>query len=296
MLNNTKLSIEGFNPADYAMLEENGTYNYLPYNVQRWWFNEVFPNGRIVTSIPQPDPEHTPGAYVSQVQIWKDASVERPDIIVSSRATPSDVDGIDPYQDCQRKAIAMGLKLLGFWLPVELPAHPPVNPATVGMAPENLVEEPAESSAAEPKPRRGRKKGVITSTSTEPEPENVTETSAEGETAEAVKATEEEAPVEEPVAEESAVEEPVVEEPVEEVPAMEEPQSEPVEEVTEEVAGMTKEQAEAVVVNYRRYKNITMGELMKSESGREIIKWFATSSRAKSSYPEYAEAAAVLTA
>lgn len=282
MLNVKNLQIEGFNPEAYARNYDDMEGRFLPYEVQRWWFQEIYPEGRIMTSVPTQDPEHNPGVYVSTASIWKNKTDENPDVVISARATPSDVDGIDPYQDCQRKAIAAGLKLLGFWIPVEKPSSPAVNPLTVGLAPATEVpsasaetstieEEPtnaAEEKPAEPKKRRGRKKA-------EPAPVEAEETPS----------------VEEVSEETTNAPEPVNAEPEEKVV---EEKAEPAVASTE--SEMTLEEAQNLKVGYRRFADMKMSELLETEEGKRLFNWLLSSVRAEEKLPEQVKAAKIMKA
>ncbi len=285
---NSNIAVEGFNPEEYAKNYDDMEGRFLPYEVQRWWFDEVYPDGRISTSRPEQDPEHNPGAYVSTASIWKNKADAEPDVVISARATPTDVDTIDPYQDCQRKAIAAGLKMLGFWLPIEKPSTPAVNPLTIGMKPDNLIEEKheaieteastapeevsepvtaetVEEKPAEPKKRRGRKKA-------EPIPAETVEVKIE----EPVKAVD--SKVEEPVTSEVEVVEP----------------TEGVEETIE--SEMTLEEAQNLKVGYRRFADMLMKELLESDEGKRLFDWMLTSARAEEKLPEQVKAAKIMKA
>lgn len=290
---NKTLEVEGFDPNEYARpYDENPDESYLPYDIQRWWFEQVYPKGRIEVSKPEQDPEHTPGAYVATAKVWKDKDEEKEDICISNRAVPSDMNTIDPYQDCQRKAISLALKTLGFWLtPSRVVVKPMVDPDVKG-----LVKEPASEETTSKK--RGRK--AKEETSAEPATTPVEETNPTEKTEEVV----EESPVNEEI--QTTQEPEVPTEEVKEEAAMETPATEPVSEPvsTEEVEEapvedlMDLETARNTVINYRTFSGRTMGELADSENQKdhELLVWFATSSRAATRYPDEVAAAKVIIA
>lgn len=289
---NDALKIEGFDPNEFARpYDENPDEHYLPYDVQRWWFGQVYPNGRIVVSKPEPDSERTPGAYVATAMIWKDKNDEKEDITISNRAVPSETNTVDPYQDCQRKAISLALKTLGFWItPSKVVVKPMVNPDEKGLVqgaivnaevpvPETkveettVIEEKVEAPAEAPK-KRGRKPKVA---------EDVAEVAD---------------PVETPVVEETpativpetvpaTTEAPVPAEVEETMEAEEAPKSNL----------MPLDEARATVISYRNFAGRTIGELADSgnQKDHELLVWFATSARAAVKYEkEVAAAQAVL--
>lgn len=290
------LEVEGFDPNEYARpYEENPEENYLPYEIQRWWFNTVCPNGRIMVSPPEPDAERTPGAYTARVTVWKDKGDNNniPDICMSARAVPSENGTIDTYQDCQRKAISLALKTLGFWLtPSKVVKKPSVDPEKAGLIEGTPVTEATPATEEAPK-KRGRKPRATVDEATTAE----------------TPAPADEAPAEEPKSEpatETAPEpaettaEPMpepVEEPVDaSTPAVEpEPEAEPEKPKSEGL--MPLDEARATVISYRNYAGRTIGELADSSNpkDREVLVWFATSARAAGRYEkEVAAAKAVL--
>jgi hypothetical protein len=289
---NKNLAIEGFNPNDFARpYDENPDENYLPYDIQRWWFNEVYPNGRIWVSKPEPDAERTPGAYTATAMIWKDKNDEKEDISISNRAVPSEANTVDPYQDCQRKAISLALKTLGFWIsPSKVVIKPMVDPEEKGLVNTAITDEKKEEvtpvvseEPVEAPKKRGRK----------PKAENEAEVVDNPiETSETPVAVVEEASV---VTEAPVVTE-VISAPVEKAPAPIE--STPVEEAPAAEATMTLEEARATVVNYRNNQGRTIGDLAdsKNQKDHELLVWFATSARALKSYKAEADAAKVVLA
>lgn len=289
---NDALKVEGFEPNDYAHpYDENPDESYLPYDIQRWWFEQVYPKGRIEVSKPEQDPEHTPGAYVATAKVWKDKADEKEDICISNRAVPSDMNTIDPYQDCQRKAVSLALKTLGFWLtPSRVVVKPMVNPDEKGLVGEQQETTTSAETVEEVPKKRGRKpKEEVTEVTSEPVNEAKEEATVEApvvkETKEEVKEAKEETPVAESPQE-------VVQEPV--APVMEEPEK--TEEPEETL--MDLEAARSTVINYRTFSGRTMGELADSDNQKdhELLVWFATSSRAANKYPDEVAAAKAIIA
>lgn len=293
------LKVEGFNPDDFAQpYDENPDESYLPYDIQRWWFNTVYPNGRICVSAPQPDPERTPGAYVATATVWKNKNDEHEDITISNRAVVSETSTVDPYQDCQRKAISLALKTLGFWLsPSKIIRKPMVDPEKLGTD-EQVANSMVPDTEDQPAPKkRGRK----------PKTHDVDASPAEEKAVDVAK-TEEVKPAEtsvkkstdiEPAHEVAVHEEPVVEAKTEETEAsVAEPESVQEEKTVEPVSTMSVEEARKVTVSYRNFAGRTIGDLFDSENkrDRELLNWFATSERAQNKYVTESEAAKVMLA
>lgn len=98
-------------------LYDDGSDYYLPVDLQKKWFFSENPEAAIIVSPPELSPERKPGEYVATIRIYKKKPTDPtalPDIQLSSRAVVGE-DDIDPYYNCQIKAIRNGLKDLGYW-------------------------------------------------------------------------------------------------------------------------------------------------------------------------------------
>lgn len=307
MIRVDNLNVENFDIKEFIQVFPGSIKQYLDYRVQIVWFRNVYPEGAILPSNPEPDPYRTPDTYVCSCDIYRNVK----DPIPASRrcgiASPR-LDGEitedgrkldNPYALSQIIAISNALETLGFMPDVltnaekealerellGIPAGEPLpeeiqnyNNETVvtekSSLPEELKIKTAEPVVEEPK---------VEATTEAPKSKRGRPSKAE---LEARKAAEE--------ATESKVE-PVVEEAkVEETPIITETSTIEIKE-SDKQDGYTfnsVEEAEAVPCNYRNLSDKTMGEIiqMSKEQGKGLatsfLDWLERSDHAQEKNPE----------